>query len=452
VTRRSLRARLLLAAIGSISAALVAAGLGFVALFEHHVERRIGAELETHLNQIIANLALGAGGRISLAQAPAEPRFERPLSGLYWQIQDEARPTLLRSRSLWDAVIELPSDEAAPGAIHRHTLAGPADQTLLVRERQIILRPEAEARRVRITVAVDRRELIAARNAFAADILPYLALLAGVLVLAAWLQVRIGLVPLDALRRGVMAIRSGAQRRLSGQYPEEVMPLVEEMNGLLDAQERAIERARAWTADLAHGLKTPLMVLTADAQRLREQGNTPVADDLDQLAETMRRRIDRELIRARVRSQVQTRQARVEVGEAVERIVRTLRRTPRGAQLDWTIQVPERLAAAMLPDDLAELLGNLLENATQWADKGIAVSVSGNGRVEILIEDDGPGVPDDQLEKLGLRGVRLDERTQGSGLGLAIARDITEAYGGKLHLHHAAMGGLAVALRLPLSS
>jgi len=365
-----LRTRLLLAATGSISAALVAAGLGFVALFEHHVERRIGAELETFLNQIIANLALGADGRIRLAQAPAEPRFERPLSGLYWQVQDERRPTLLRSRSLSDVVIELPGDEAPPGDIHRHTLAGPADQTLLVRERQIILQPEAEARQVRIAVAVDRRALIAARSALAADILPYLALLAGILMLAAWLQVRIGLAPLDALRRGVMAIRSGAQRRLSGEYPEEVMPLVEDMKGLLDAQERAIERARAWTADLAHGLKTPLMVLTADAQRLREQGNTPVADDLDQLAETMPRRIDRELIRARVRSQVQRRQARVEVGEVIERIVRTLRRTPRGAQLDWTIQVPAPVIASMLPDGLSELLSNLLGNATQWADKG----------------------------------------------------------------------------------
>ncbi len=452
MTRRSLRTRLLLAAAVSICAALVAAGAGFATLFEHHVERRIGAELETLLNQIIAKLRLGEDGRIRLGQAPAEPRFEQPLGGLYWQVRDETRPTLLRSRSLWDAVIELPGDEVAPGAVHRHTLAGPAGQTLLVRERQITLRPGAEAHRVRIAVAVDGGELIAARNAFAADMFPYLALLAGVLMLAAWLQVRIGLAPLDALRRGVMAIRSGAQPRLRSRYPEELMPLVEELNGLLEAQEQTIERARAWTADLAHGLKTPLMVLSADAQRLREQGNTPVAEDLDRLAETMRRRIDRELIRARIRSQPQTRQAQVEVGEAIERIVRTLRRTPRGSRLEWAVQVPEPVVAAMLPDDLAELLGNLLENATQWAERRIAVSTSGNAHVEILIEDDGPGVPQEQLKRLGLRGVRLDEHTQGSGLGLAIARDIIEAYGGALRLGRAALGGLAVALRLPPSS
>ena len=449
MTQRSLRFRLLVAAAASITAALFIAGLSLVIIFEYHVERRIGAELETYLNQIAASLGVMADGRIAFSQELADPRFNHPLSGLYWQIQDEERPTLLRSRSLWDSVIALPADTLAPGSVHEHLLPGPAGQELIVRERRIIVRPDSVERRIRIAVAVDKRTLAEARNAFATDMLPYLSVMAAVLLAAAWIQVRIGLAPLDTVRRGVMEIRSGTTRRLAGVYPDEVMPLVDEMNGLLEAQEQAIERSRAWTADLAHGLKTPLMVLTADSRRLREEGNTAIADDLDQLAETMRRRVDRELIRARVRSGIETRQLHADAVDSVERIVRTLKRTPRGAALGWSIAAPDRATGAILPEDLAELLGNILENASKWAKEAVSVSVSGGTSVRIRIEDDGPGVAEDQLNILGQRGLRLDQQKQGSGLGLAIARDVAEAYGGVLSFDPSPMGGLAVTVRLP---
>jgi signal transduction histidine kinase len=298
-------------------------------------------------------------------------------------------------------------------------------------------------------VAVDKRTLVEARNAFATDMLPYLVVMAAVLLVAVWIQVRIGLAPLDSVRRGVTDIRSGTTRRLERAYPNEVMPLVDEMNGLLEAQEKTIQRARAWTADLAHGLKTPLTVLTADSQRLREAGNSSIADDLDQLAETMRRRVDRELIRARVRSGIETRRVRADAGDAVNRIVRTLKRTPRGAGLEWSVEAPDGADAAILPEDLTELLGNILENATKWASAAISVSVCSGNDILIKVEDDGPGVAEDQLITLGQRGVRLDEQQQGSGLGLAIARDVAEAYHGVISLDSSPMGGLAVTVRIP---
>lgn len=453
MTRRSLRFRLLAAALVSVIAALLIAGISLILIFEHHVERRIGSELENHLNQITASVGVTDQGRIAFRRELADPRFAQPLSGLYWQIQDKQRPTLLRSRSLWDNVIEMPQDELALGAVHEHLLPGPAGQELLVRERQFIFQPDVEAHRVRIAVAVDRRSLVQARNAFASDILPYLAVIAALLLLAAWMQVGIGLAPLDAVRRGVAEIRSGPRARLENHYPDEVMPLVDEVNGLLDAQSQAIERARAWTADLAHGLKTPLSALTADAQRLREQGNAAIADDLEQLAETMRRRVDRELIRARVRSGgSQVRGVSASVPQAVERIVRTLQRTPEGMRLNWFVHSPDRADAAIVSEDLTELLGNILENAAKWARKKVSVSLSAGEEIFISVEDDGPGVPSDQLEHLGLRGVRLDERKQGSGLGLAIARDIVEAYHGEISFGIGPGGGLAVAVRLPIGS
>ena len=448
MTPGSLRFRLLVAAAVSVATAILIAGISLVLIFENHVERRIGSELETYLKQIIAAVDVTPDGHITFDKELADPRFTQPLSGLYWQIQDEDKPTLLRSRSLWDDVIPLPVDELLLGVMHRHRLPGPAGQSLLVHEQQVIFHPGREERRLRVVAAVDVQNLVESRNAFAADMLPYLIVIAVVLIIAAWIQVRIGLAPLARVRHGVMEIRSGRARRLEHEYPDEVMPLVDEINGLLQAQEQAIERARTWTADLAHGLKTPLMVLTADAQRLREQGDRSIADNLDQLAETMSKRVDRELVRARVRSGLQSRGTYSDVGEVIHRVVRTLQRSPKGARLEWSVQVPDGIVAAIPAEDLTELLGNIAENAVKWARKAVSVSAEGDGGVCIRIEDDGPGVEQEQLKQLGQRGVRLDEQTQGSGLGLAIARDVTEAYDGELSFDSATTGGLVVTVRL----
>lgn len=302
--------------------------------------------------------------------------------------------------------------------------------------------------RFRLAVALDRNSLYLARNAFAADMSPYLAIMVVVLLMAAWIQVRIGLSPLDALHRGVMKVRKEGETGLERVYPDEVMPLVNELNALLSAQEQSIERARAWTADLAHGLKTPLMVLTSEAQRPRDEGGEDLADNLVELAENMRRRVDRELIRARLLSGVQSSSVEAQCGQIIEGLVRTLKKIPGLESINWEIHLTEDTRVSMAADDVAELLGNLLENATKWAKSNIRVSVSRGDMLQIRIEDDGPGVQHDQLENISQRGVRLDEKTRGSDLGLAIALDIVEAYRGSLSFSSSSLGGLAVRIDL----
>jgi signal transduction histidine kinase len=450
VSRRSLRYRLLAAAAGSILVALLLAGVGLAALFERHLERRLDAELEVNLRQLVGRVELSPEGRVHVAGDLADPRFEAPLGGLYWQVQDDTRPTLLRSRSLWDAVIPLPEDVLTLGEAHRHILPGPAEQMLLVRERQVIAAPDTHARRLRVAVAIDRAELDAALRAFIVDMLPYFAVLAMVLLGGAWLQVRTGLAPLERLRRGVLAVRGGSRSRLDQAYPDEVVPLVEEINELLEARDRSVERARAWTADLAHGLKTPLSALAGEAERLRAAGEGEAAERLDQLAEAMRRRVDRELIRARLRSAGPAVPCCTELAPAVRRVTRTLERTPHGERLEWQVGLPEDLRVAVQPDDLTELLGNLLDNAGKWAERRVEVTAGAEGGAVVLtVADDGPGVPAGERERLGGRGVRLDEQTPGHGLGLAIVRDILEAYGGELSFGRSPAGGLSVQIRLP---
>ena len=337
---RSLHFRLLAAAAVSIAIALAAAAFGLVTLFEHHVGSRLELELETDLRQLIARIEVAQDGRIHITSDLADPRFEEPLSGLYWQIENDDRPTLLRSRSLWDTKLDLPRDALRLGVVHHHTLPGPAGQSLMVRERQVILRPQTEARRLRIAVAIDRQTLVDARQSFSSDMLPYLSLLAVALILASWAQVHMGLAPLDKIRRGVAAIRSDPSQRLTETFPAEVRPLVDEINELLDERDDAVERARAWTADLAHGLKTPLTTLNADAQRLRDAGQGEMADNLDHLAQSMRQRVDRELIRARLRAAGGATAQHAQLLPVVNGVMKTLQRTPLGERLSWLANIP----------------------------------------------------------------------------------------------------------------
>lgn len=445
---RSLRFRLLSAAAVTTLIALILAGAGLVALFGNHLERRFDAELDIYLNQLIARTDVDEKGRIHVTPGFGDPRFEEPLSGLYWQVQDDSGGVLLRSRSLWDTIIKLPEDKLSIGDVHHHILPGPPGQTLIVSERQVILLPESRALRLRVAAARDREDLDMARQAFAGDMLPYFALLAIILMIASWVQVNVGLGPLELVRRGVLSIRNGKKHRLRDPYPDELMPLVDEINELLEARDETVEKARSWTADLAHGLKTPLSVLGTDAQRLRQIGQSEMAKNLDELAETMRQRVDRELIRARLRSASAAGPQLADLVKVINLVVKTLARTEQGERLNWVLQAPESVSVAIREDDLTELLGNLLDNAGKWANGKVQITVTVDDGVELLIEDDGVGVSEEQLECLGERGLRLDQSTHGHGLGLAIAHDIIEAYDSTIEFSRSSLGGLAVKMLL----
>lgn len=447
---RTLHFRLLAAAAITTGMALIAAGFGLSALFEQHVGRQLDEELEIYLKDLIGHIEPDGKGGITLKDWNGDPRFGQPLSGRYWQIQDDDQHLMIRSRSLWDSKLDLPQDKLDLGVVHRHELTGPTGQPLLVREEQIILLPETEARRLRFAVAIDRSNLLAARKAFSQDLLPYLLLLAFALMGASWLQIKMGLSPLDRIRRGVQNIRSGKEKRLDHNYPEEIRPLTDEINELLQCQEKTVADARAWTADLAHGLKTPLTALGSDAQRLRTEGHGEMADNLEQLALDMKSRVDRELIRARLRSETIKPPRHTDLVETIQAVVKTLMRTPLGERLVWDLNVPDKLEVSMARDDLTELIGNLLDNACKWARQRIEINVRlGKDTCLLIIGDDGPGVDPDQLERLGERGLRLDEQTRGYGLGLAIARDIVDAYRGGLEFSVSELGGLAAKLTLP---
>jgi signal transduction histidine kinase len=432
---RSLRLRLIAGGVVAILLALTAAGGGLVYLFERHVTRTIGDELNVYLKQLIAGIDIDADGQLVLTRPPVDPRFAEPLSGLYWQVGDD-RGKVLRSRSLWDMALPLPADEPASGELHQHVLAGPAAGRVLAAERMVRLTVGGGPVPVRVVVAADLSRVSAATAGFSRDLVIALGLLGLVLAIATAVQVGLGLHPLAALRNGIADIRAGRARYLEPAAPVEVAPLVEEVNALLDAQEHEIERSRGRAADLAHGLKTPLAALAADARRLRERGEAEIARDIESVAEAMGRHVDRELARARARGTTRRMTGlSAEVAPLVRSLIETLARTPGAAHVRFEQHVPDGVSVAIDRTDLAEVLGNLLDNAARHAASRVSISVDRQSSgATIAIEDDGTGIAPAAQASVLERGVRLDERANGAGLGLAIAQDVLESYGWRLEL------------------
>lgn len=265
-----------------------------------------------------------------------------------------------------------------------------------------------------------------------------------------FLQVRKGLAPLKELRTRVAAVHAAHERRVDGKYPSEVQPLVDDVNALLEYREEAVRRALAKAGDLAHGLKTPLALLAHEAERASRAGNTELGAAIAEQVERMRRQMDYHLAHARAAASSAAPGARSNVRESVDALVRALRRLHAERGLSIDIRVPPEQTVAVQRDDLEEIIGNLLDNACKWARSRVSIESSGSdGRVVVVVDDDGPGIPVAMRTAVLNRGVRADEAGPGSGFGLAIVRDLAEVYGGTIALERAPLGGLRTKLELP---
>jgi len=450
VTAGSLRLRLFLAGVVAVLVALGLSWFGLTLLFERHVERRMASDLAVVVDDLVGGLDRNAEGKLAVVDEPGDSRFERPLSGLYWEVMREPAGIVARSRSLWDADLALPADELSEGALHQHRIAGPGGTSLLAVERRVVLPARLGGKTVRVVVARDAADLVNATRTFTKNLTPFLALIALLLIGAFGAQVAIGLAPLKAVRARLAAIRSGQVERLGSAFPDEVQPLAGEIDALLDARERQVAAARARAADLAHGLKTPLQVLAGCVERLKAGGESEIASDLESVGEAMRRHVEREL--ARVRRGAAPVDPAASVRATIERVVAVVGRTPKGATLDWAIDAAPDLAARIPPDELTEVIGNLLENAARHARERVAIAASGSdGEALITIVDDGPGIPPEHVAEVLQRGRQLDQAGTGAGLGLAIVADILEAWGGALALGPTAPGAMTATVRLPLT-
>jgi len=449
--RASLRLRLLLSAgVFSLTAMLLAA-VGLSWLFERHVSQWADAELTAHMERLIAGIDRGADGKLAVVRTPGDPRFETPLSGLYWEAMIEPSGSVFRSRSLWDFQIALPPETPVADTLQHYRVRGPGDSELYLVQKHVQLPPRLGNEDARVAVALDASQLRAAVWNFAKALVPFLLLLAVLLTFAAWGQVTVGLKPLAAIRDKLAAVATGRAPRLGDGLPSEVQPLADEMDALLAARERQIEKARGRAADLAHGLKTPLQVLAGDIKRLAEKGEGEIALELEKVSAAMQRHVDRELARARMAAADVN--ATAHVASIAGSVVRVVRRTPQGERLTWEVEVASDLKAHIDPTDLAEALGNLVENAARHAVSSVSVQAVGKpGKVAIIVNDDGPGIPEALREDVLRRGRRLDTSSAGAGLGLSIVSDIADTWSGNLDFGGKPGSGFDVTLTLPRAS
>lgn len=444
---RSLRWRLLLAAAGAILLALALAWVFMTLLFERHLERRLEAELTRDALALVADLAFDAQGVLQLERQPGDARMEKPAGGYYWQVASAAGG--LRSRSLWDSALPVPRDVPAD-AWRLQRRAGPFGQSVMVLERRLVI--DSDRPPVVVQLAQDTASLSTARGEFGRELAVFLSVLWCVLTAAAWLQVSVGLRPLERIPAGLEALERSAGARLPPQALREVQPLVDSINALADARQKDLDTARRRASDLAHGLKTPLAALAAQSRRAREAGASEAADGMEQAISTIKLVVDGELARARLARLGQVRGASADVGEVVERLASVIEHTEKGGTLALGIDIPDGLRLPMEPEHLSEIMGALMENAARHARRQIRVkAVAAANGVGMLVEDDGPGLPPDRLQALQAdSGESLDRSGYtGGGLGLLIARDLVASSRGTLRFGTSPLGGLLVAIEWP---
>lgn len=444
----ALRLRLLLLSAATIAVALGIAFLALTAIFERHLERRVAQELHVKLLELAGAFALDPGGAPVLTRALADPRYEQPNSGSYWQVSGPAG-AVLRSRSLWEH--RLRHDDPRGRLPDAYETQGPEGETLYVRERNVRLTQDGAAHPFRLAVALDHEELEALGASFRSDALVSLAAIAVVLLLGAWAQLALGLAPLRRLRDQIARIRQGRAERLAGTFPAEVAPLASSLNALIDRQEDSVRRARERAGDLAHGLKTPLAIIAAEARRLEAAGQGESAARLHEQVAQMRTHVERQLARARSHGASAAGGTATDAAPATDRLLALMRRLPRSEGLEWRNAIPAGTSLRMDPEDFGEVMGNLLDNARLWARATVAVSASpcGGGALRLAIDDDGPGIAPGETDALRARGASGAPPGQGSGLGLAIVGDVLALYGAALEIAPSPLGGCRVAFAVP---
>lgn len=456
---KSLTARVLLLTTIWSTVALVVIGLVISTLYRKSAERSFEDLLRAQLYNVINSVTIGDQGALAGSPQLGDLRFAQPKTGWYWLVEPLGTYTSapLVSPSLGVSSLPVLSVLEAPFDKSYERYYGVTDEFgnhVQVAETEVVLDTDGRAARFRVTGNTNVVEDDV--RAFSHSL--YLALAGfglGSLIVNA-LAILYGLKPLDKARAALERIRTGESEKLQGEFPREILPLANEVNALIESNRRIIERARMQVGNLAHSLKTPIAVLLNEARVLERSHGDLVRSQ----AESMQGQVQSYLNRARIAAQRDSVLARTEAEPALERLVRVMRRLNVEKEFELSVS-PNNLAVAMEQQDLEETVGNLLENAARFAGHKVRVvageapeDVKGTDAarrhwVELVVEDDGPGLEPDEIREAMKRGRRLDESKPGTGLGLSIVSEITSEYQGRLELSRGSWGGLKASLILP---
>lgn len=439
---RSLQARLAIGLMVSLVMLFTLEWLIVRMSIQTLTDEYVASRLEHATTSLMALLTFDTGDRPVLDVSHLGPLYRRPFSGHYFYLRTSSGH-IMRSRSLWDNDLEIPS--LSTGATARVHTVGPKGQQLLV----LVSSFRKQGHTVTVAVAEDLAPLGQELWKFEARyILASIAILA-LLITIQVLIVRFGLLPLSRVCQDITRLEQGKIDQLGEAVPTEVRPLVIEMNRLLRVLDQRLKRSRNALGNLAHALKTPLTLVMQLAERKDMQAVPEVRKQLIEHTTVLRQRLERELRRARL-ADAATYRRRLRLAEEIPHLVSVLQNIYREKRLDIECRVPPQAVFVGDREDFLELLGNLLDNACQWAHQKVILTLQELSDLTMVIEDDGPGCPPEVLKQLAHRGVRVDENTPGHGLGLAIVKDVVDQYGGDIRFGHShQLGGFQVCVTLP---
>jgi len=413
---------------------LVSYNLQFVA--EDYIASRLKHDAET----LLSATSFDTEDNLTIDTTRIDAIYDQPFSGHYYLISGKKQ--LINSRSLWDK--ELNSVSLNTGQQINTQQQGPEKQTLLL----VSIGYKKHGQPLTITIAEDLNPI----NKNIQQFQYWFAGIAfGLLLILVILQVlilRLSLKPLNKIHDELKSLQQGQLDKLSTNSPDELRPLINEVNHLLTVTKKRLRRSRDALSDLAHAIKKPLTVI----QQITHKSDIPDAtkttlinqsDDIYQLT-------DRILKRARLAGPSHT-GALFSFSDDLPSLIKTLDMMYTNKPLQLTTNIPENIICPVDREDMLELLGNLLDNAYKWAVKNITLSVNINAQLHICIEDDGPGADPQKINELSKRGIRLDEKIQGHGFGLAIATDVVTDYNGSIQFKQSTdLGGFKAEVSLPL--
>ncbi|HEX4916704.1 MAG TPA: sensor histidine kinase [Limnobacter sp.] len=386
-------------------------------------------QLERDSEVLLAGAEHNTAGVLMLNDSRLMPAYQQPFSGFYYALQHEQNTVY--SRSLWDASLSISPPMGTAASLVRQP--GPDGQQLLIHVRRYTKDSQSYTIAIARDITSLQDNLIRYKLANAGfSALFMLALL----LIQRWIVIH-SLRPLNTIQSTLIRLQQGEISRLEVDGPDEIKPLIDELNRLLLAIEHRLKRSREGMGNLAHALKTRL----ARLDQLSEAAHAPAfSAEVQSLGQEVARLIDRETARVRVVGSLRPGQ-RINLADIVHALVRSCQALYRSKGLTFDLNIPAKLHVLADREDLFELLGNLIDNAAKWADTRVYIGMEGN---MLTVQDDGPGCPESTLAALTQRGFRADESTPGSGLGLAIAQDIADSYGATLHFANASPGLLVV--------
>ncbi len=448
---RSLKTRLISVTAIWVAIGVAIAGLLLSAVFKDFLVEQFYEELYVHLDELEGLMEVSDGGQIQFARPLSDPRYLTPLSGFYWEFQKNG-DSVARSSSLEGPTLKVPADSGTDAQVHTHSIAGPTGE-LLIAERLRWLRGEKEP--LRIIIGTDKRHLDTVVNEFNTVLFWSLGGFALSMISAAVLLLLYAMAPFGHLRTALANFRSGAAANLRGRFPEEVQPLVDDLNSLIAASGEQMQRARAQAGNIAHGLKTPLAILVDEAHRLEQKGDPQSASVVQEQCRRMQGQIDYQIARARAAASIVKSGTASSLGDTARAVARALERLhiERGIRIEN--EIPLDVMVACEVQDLNEMLANVIDNACKHAKSQVVLRLGKeppSGFVRVAVEDDGPGLPPEAWGVVFNIGTQWDSRLGGSGLGLPIVRDLVQLYGGEIRLDQSDLGGLKVHLDLPTFS